>query len=192
MEEPYQGRAILNYTLNQLEITIPAQKNWFAILFLCAWLCGWAMGEFFAISSITGFFGNDLGYATIFMLVWLCGWTIGGFLAIKKLIWNLLGKEIITCGQGELTIKRQGEILSRPKTYDLFEVKKLRVQESALASGGFYRGSRKSSKRNLSYGTIRFDYGLKTVMFGYNLDEAEANFILEELKANKLITQANL
>lgn len=44
----------------------------------------------------------------------------------------------------------------------------------------------------LNTGTLRFDYGLKTVRFGGGIDEAEANFIINKLKEKKFIGETNL
>lgn len=192
MERPYNGQAILNYTFNELEIIIPTKKNWFLIIFLGAWLGGWTIGEFFAIGTLTGFMGGGIGFANFFMLFWLCGWSVGGFFAIKTFIWNLTGKEIITFGQGQLTISKKGSLLSKPKTYDLNHVKKLRAKEEENIYGGFWGGRNNFGGMNSSNGTMKFDYGLQTVKFASGIDEAEANFILEKLKAKKLITETNL
>jgi hypothetical protein len=54
MEKPYNGRAIFQDNVTELQIVIPAKRNWFVIIFLGAWLCGWFMGESFALASVTG------------------------------------------------------------------------------------------------------------------------------------------
>lgn len=192
MERPYNGQAILNDTFNELEITIPTKKNWFIIIFLGAWLGGWTMGELFAIGALIGLLGGNLGFANFFLLFWLCGWTVGGFFAFKTFLWNLTGKEIITFGQGQLTIAKKGSLLSKPKTYDLNEVKKLRAKEEENLYGAFWGRRNNFSSINSSSGTIRFDYGLQTVKFAGGIDEAEAIFILDKLKTKRLITEANL
>ena len=51
METPYAGRATINDIYNGVEITIPAKRNPFIIIFLSFWLCGWLMGEIFALTS---------------------------------------------------------------------------------------------------------------------------------------------
>lgn len=65
-------------------------------LFLCLWLCGWAVGEVFAITILAaGMFGggqilNAPGgggvFVTGFLLLWLTMWTIGGATAIWTLV----------------------------------------------------------------------------------------------------------
>jgi hypothetical protein len=100
-------------------------------LFIGAWLGGWVMGEFFALGMVTGLFGGK-GPANLFILFWLIGWTVGGFFAFRMFLWNLIGKEIITIGQGNLAVAKKGALLFKAKTYDLNEVKNIRAQEDNL------------------------------------------------------------
>ncbi|TWI80560.1 hypothetical protein IQ13_3238 [Lacibacter cauensis] len=193
MEKPYNGQAILNDTFNELEIIIPTKKNWLIIVFLGAWLGGWTMGEFLAIRMLIGSIAESMGFVNLFLLFWLCGWTVGGFFALKTLLWNLIGKEIITVGEGRLTIVKMGSLLSKPKTYDLHAVKNLRVNEEGQQDYGAFFGGRNSfAGMTSSTGTIRFDYGFKTIKFASGIDEAEANFIIGKLKSKRLISETNL
>jgi hypothetical protein len=189
MERPYQGRAIIEDNLTDLQIIIPVKRNWFVILFLGAWLCGWFLGEIAAIAGLTGLLGGNFG--GFFILFWLIAWTVGGILALKTFIWNLKGKEIITIGQGSLTIDKKGSLLFKSKTYDLNEVKNLRVQDDHPGSSGLFGRSRNDLSTMNSSGTIRFDYGLKTIKFAEGIDEAEANFIVQKLKGWHLIREKN-
>ncbi len=192
METPYNGQAILNDTLNGLEIIIPAKRNWFLIIFLGAWLGGWTIGESFAIGTLIGFSDYDLGFANLFMLFWLCGWTVAGFFVVKTLVWYLAGKEIITFGQGQFSIAKQGLLLSKPKIYDLKHVKKLRARKEETIYYGFEGVRNNLGAMSPSNGTLQFDYGMKTVKFANDIDEAEAYFIIDKLKVKSLITEENL
>ncbi len=186
-EKPYQGRAIVVDTFQGLEITIPTKKNVLLILFLSFWLCGWLMGETFAIGAVGGLW-RSLNFAGLFILIWLCGWTIGGFFAIRTLIWNVIGKEILHFEQGQLTVQKQGAIFFKPSTYDLSEAKNFRVQEDKYG----YGGARRTGLAPLyDGGTIRFNYGLKTLKIAGGVDEAEAEFILTKLKSKKILTDKN-
>lgn len=192
METPYSGQAILNDTLNGLEIIIPAKRNWFLIIFLGAWLGGWTIGESFAIGTLIGFSDYDLGFANLFMLFWLCGWTVAGFFVVKTLVWYLAGKEIITFGQGQFSIAKQGLLLSKPKIYDLKYVKKLRAKKDTNFYYSFWGVRNNLGAMNPSNGTLQFDYGMKTVKFANDIDEAEAYYIIDKLKGKRLITEENL
>lgn len=179
MERPYEGRAILQDNFTDLQITIPAKRNWLVLIFVGAWLCGWTMGEIFAIGAITGLLiGKSVG--GIFILFWLIAWTVGGFFAFNFFLWNLRGKELITIGQGVLILERKGALIGKARTYDLKEVKNLRVQDNTPDSGIF--GRRNDFSAFKQTGIIRFDYGFKTIKFGDGIDEAEANYLLEKMK----------
>ena len=190
MERPYKGRATIQDNITDLQIIIPAKRNWFIILFIGAWLGGWLIGEFFALGMVTGLFGGK-SPANLFILFWLIGWTVGGFFAFRMFLWNLIGKEIIIIGQGILTVDKKGALLFKAKTYDLNEVKNIRAQDDNLGVGGPF-GIRPSGFGAFKAGgTIRFDYGLQTVRFAGGIDEAEAKFILEKLKDRHLLTDRN-
>ena len=75
-----------------MEITIPVKRNWFILLFLSFWLCGWLFGEIFVPTQFLHA-GTTVG---LFMLAWLGMWTIFGLFAIYAWLWQLNGKEIIT------------------------------------------------------------------------------------------------
>ncbi|OYU95212.1 MAG: hypothetical protein CFE21_12980 [Bacteroidetes bacterium B1(2017)] len=192
MEKPYSGAATINESFEGFEIIIPTKKNWFVILFLGFWLCGWVFGEVFALTMLTGLLFGKMEFANLFMLVWLGGWTVGGFFAIKTFLWNLKGKEIITIGMGQLKIEKKGLLLAKPKTYDLIESKNFRAQEDNNGTDGIWGMQRNSFAAFNSGGTIRFDYGLKTIKFAGGIDEAEANYIIEKLKTAGILKDSHL
>jgi len=186
MVKPFVGKAKIKDIINGYKIEIPAPRNWFVIIFMTAWLGGWAMGWFFAFTSIVQDFSNGWDGINFFLLFWLTGWTVGGAFVIKTLTWMILGKEIITIKNGQLEIIRKGDILSQPKSYDLntatnFEVKKTPAFSYLNNSAG------RNPWNNSSLGTLQFDYGMKTINFGIGIDEAEAKFLLEKFKSKNLI-----
>lgn len=188
MEKPYRGRATIQDNFSDVQITIPAKRNWFILIFVGAWLCGWLMGEVFVLGGITRSIGSDP--ASIFILFWLIAWTVGGFFAFRAFLWNLIGKEVVTVGQGRLMIDKKGALLFKPKTYDLNEVRNIRVQEDNPGFNGIF-GTQRTNFSAFNLGTIRFDYGLQTVKFAGGIDEAEAKFIIDKLKERHLLTERN-
>lgn len=188
METPFNGRAILTDTFNELIITIPSKKNWFAIIFICVWLGGWLIGMTFALGMV--FFSNNKGdnFPQLFTAIWLIGWTLGGFYAIKTLVWMIFGKEIITFSTGQFSINRSGALFEKTKTYDLNEAKDFRINATEDENGISFGGN---TRRRTVFepGVIHFDYGLKTLKFGIGIDEAEAKFLLAKLKAKGFLTQ---
>jgi hypothetical protein len=184
MEIPYTGRAIVNESYNGTEIIVPVKKNWFLVIFMCFWLCGWFFGEASALGEIYG--SVHKGMANGFIMFWFCGWTFGGFFALSVLWWNFAGKEIITVSQGVLTIVKKGT-LAKDKSYDLNEVKNFRAIEEASNDFGFGSRSSLSPFNSAGKGTIKFDYGMETVKFGDQLYQAEAEYLLGRLRDKKLI-----
>jgi len=188
MEKPYKGRATIQDNITDLQIIIPAKRNWFIIIFIGAWLCGWLMGEVFALGAVIGLLGGNP--ASLFILFWLIAWTVGGFFAFRTLLWTFKGKEIVTVGQGRLTIDKKGVLFYKPKTYDLNEVRNVRVQDENPGFNSPF-GRRTDFGTFNSGGTIRFDYGLQTVKFASGIDEAEAKYIIAKLTERRLLTERN-
>lgn len=190
MEKPYLGNATIEDTMHGVQISIPAKKNWFVILFLAFWLCGWAAGEIFVTSVlINGFTSSDedsAGGGGIFMLVWLALWTFGGFTAIRLWIWMLRGKEILTFERGTLLVQKVGYLFGKDKEYDIKEMKKLRAQDVS------FNQARRSSRGIGFMGVIAFDYGMKTIRIGEGIDEAEGNYLIEKLVEKKILKEENL
>jgi hypothetical protein len=191
MEKPYKGRATIQDNFTEVKIIIPAKKNWLLIIFISAWLGIWLMGETFALGEVLKSLAGNPPPPGLFILLWLAGWTAAGFFVFRTLLWNLVGKEIITVGQGRLSIAKSGLLFFKPKVYDLNELRNIRVQEENPVGGTFFGGQRNNLDAfNLS-STIRFDYGLKTVKFAGGIDEAEAKFIVDKLKERNLLTGNN-
>ena len=186
MELPYQGRAIIEDNFDSLRITIPAKKNYFIILFMCVWLCGWFFGETSVIRELLDSTnkGTDL-----FSIVWLAGWTLGGIFVLKTIYWQFLGKECIEIGKGVLIMKRQGDPLSKTTFYDLNSCESFRVQDDQMNIGSGRYNTLKSL--NGRTGTIAFDYGMKTIRFGESIDEAEGKYLLNLLTQKKILTGKN-
>lgn len=93
--------------------------RFFSIAFLTVWLCGWAVGESFALwfllrgavavatgqPSEVGREALPWGPALIggvFLLLWLTLWTLGGILALRELLRALAGEDRVIVGGGEL------------------------------------------------------------------------------------------
>lgn len=185
MVKPFVGKAKVKDTYSGYKIEIPAPRNWFVIIFMTAWLGGWAMGWMFAFTTIISEIRAPMG-VDLFLLFWLTGWTVGGFFAIKTLYWMILGKEIITIQNGKLQIERRGDILGKSKIYDLGAAENFQVRTTPQFS--FFHQNRENSPFMMNkLGTIQFDYGLKTIRFGIGIDEAEGRFLLDKFKSKELI-----
>jgi hypothetical protein len=184
METPYPGKAIIDERFDGIEIIVPVQKT-SQIAFLIIWLCAWLAGEVFVLPEILG--SGKSGPPELFSIIWVIGWTIGGLFTIRMLIWYLIGKEIIKVGQGVLVIQKKGALFYKTKTYNLIEAKNFRAQEE-LVNPNVIGNNRSNPWKLDDKGTIKFDYGMKTIKFGDSLYEAEANAIIEKLRSKRLIS----
>lgn len=176
---PPGPRFAVETTLDGTRVVIPARRNWFLVLFLGFWLCGWLLGEVTAATMLLSVFTSGSGeIPSVFLLVWLGGWTVGGGFALFMWLWNLMGKEVIALERGELTVTRRVGPIGFPKRYDLAHVRNARVGPAPIRrSRRRYPGSSASGFN----AAIAFDYGARTFHFGTDLDEAEAHYLLDLL-----------
>jgi hypothetical protein len=175
--QPTKERATLTEDSLALMATIPARRNWFLILFLGFWLCGWLAGE---IMVPLTFFENDTqAPERLFTIAWLAMWTIGGIAAIYAFAWNVAGLEVVSLTQSRLSIRKQVLGLGRLREYGLEHIANMRIApvpfnpmdpRSALQFWG------------VGGGPIAFDHGASTVRFGAGLDEAEAGRLVAKFK----------
>ena len=191
VEIPFSGNATISEFEGNLEVVIPTKKNWFIVAFISFWLCCWAVAEIMVLGMLLGFGPvGGIGFASLFMLGWLCMWTIGGLFALRIFLWMLTGREVLIFGQGYLTTKKAGLLFHPRKTYAINDIQNLKVEESPQVN--LFWGS---SRNYLSYlvppGTIRFDYGFKTIKVGSGLDAPEAQSILEKLKSKGHLFEKN-
>lgn len=173
-----QARATVTETPTGLHIAIPANRNWFIVLFMGFWMCGWLFGECAVIKTlITG----KAGASDLFLVGWLGAWTVGGAFVGHQVLWNMVGKELIVLGVQTLAIKRDVLGFGRVREFDLTEVRDLRVDSTSSGLAKLNWGS--PGTFGASTGTIAFDYGAKTFHFGSGLDESEARQLIARLNA---------
>ncbi|HTU66528.1 MAG TPA: hypothetical protein VMF52_11305 [Steroidobacteraceae bacterium] len=174
---PPGDRATVNDVSEGLEVAIPARRNWFLILFLAFWLCGWFAGESSAIVQLAG---DETRGDRAFLLFWLCGWTVGGVVVIAIWLWNVAGVERVTFTPSEIRVRRGVGGLGYSKEYDLAHASSLRVSPPVM---NFL--TPRSSMRfwGVGGGLMVFDYGSTTVRFGGGLDEPEARRIIDQVTA---------
>ncbi|MNH11271.1 hypothetical protein D3C87_481610 [compost metagenome] len=191
MERPYSGIATHHETPTGYSIIVPAKKHLPLILILSLWLVGWIVSIISFGPTLGDFYGTNggLSFEGIFIIVWLLFWIAGGLFVMKTLMWYLIGKEIITIDREQITIARQNDILFRQKIYDLQDAKRFHVEEEHFEFSFWNRRNDLGVFRNR--GTIRFEYGFKTIKFANDMDQAEANHILETLQSTGYLTATN-
>ncbi len=183
MESPGTPRYSIESTLQGSRTRIRMGRAWFPLLFLTAWLGGWAVGEVMVIGVLTGLGPFAQGEAPLplpvkaFLGFWLVGWTVGGFFALRQWVQFWAGEETLDIEHGRLRISRGAWKLMRSREYDLNLVKNLRVQDLGPMGPLLQRFG------SLPIDTLKFDYGSKTVGFAPSLSEAEANGLLQALQS---------
>ena len=165
-----------------VELVIPAKRNLFVMLFLLAWLGGWAFGEFSALGQLS----SERGAPALFILFWLLAWTVGGAFAVSVFSWMLAGRERITLGPRILGIRREIFGVGLTREYDLAHVRNLRVSAAIHDPFGWTAGAR---FWGVGGGLVTFDYGAKAVRIAAGIDEPEAAQIVQELRARHAFAQ---
>jgi hypothetical protein len=160
-----------------LRIVMPCRRSWFVICLLGFWICGWAVAEVLvAIQLLNGDAPPD---GESFMWAWFGVWTIGGVFAIYALLWQVLGKEIVTVHGQTFRIRRDIGGVGLDQEYDPLQILNLRVGQVAFNPLEF---SSSLQLWGIGGGMIAFDYGDKTRRFGAGLDEAEAKQVVTAIK----------
>jgi len=155
-----------------LMISIPAPKFWPVLIFLTVWLCGWAAGEWTAISSLLE--SADDWAATAFLVVWLIGWSIGGGFTLAFFLFMAFGKERILVRTDAIYVRKDVLGVGPTRRYDRTQIRELRLLP--IPQG-------RDRKGRSSFGRIAFEYGEKTVTLGIVTTDDEANELANLLRA---------
>jgi hypothetical protein len=159
---------------NRVSVEVPSKRNWFLILFLGFWLCGWLAGEIMVPMKFVG--GDVPKSAALFSIAWLGGWTVGGAMAITIFAWNLGGRELVTCTRDQLSIRHDVRGLGFTRTYDTAHISRLRIDDRPI---NLFDPRMSLAFWGLGGGRVAFDYGSSTVRFGYQLDDPDANRLID-------------
>lgn len=177
--EPQAPRFHVEATADGLRAVIPARRNWFVVLFLTAWLGGWAFGEISAASELL----RDSDKAQPgFLAFWLIGWTLGGAFAATAVVWQVAGREVLSINSDTLLHRAEAFGLGWSRSYRASEVRNFRSTD--YASNTF------TNQRTWlppitgsGFGPVAFDYGARTIRMAPSLEEAEAAMLVRELSS---------
>ena len=157
-------------------IRIRAQRQIFAMLFLSFWLAMWTLGGMTAVYTLFTQF-------QIFLMFWLCGWAIGWVAAAGTLLWMFAGSETIAVRGFDIEVAHHLPGFTRRWLYQGSRVKNLSVaQQPAWPFQFRWQIPFVRVARN---GSVKFDYGPRTIFVAAGLDEGEARMIVERM-ARKL------
>jgi hypothetical protein len=122
--------------------------RWLVVGFLGFWLCGWAMGEIFALTALLSGLGLPLfkgpwgdwgGFgptAALFLLFWLTFWTLGGIMAFTTALRTGWGRDVLTFRTGELSLRQGVGPFGRTRVFEPGSVRSLglRGKDDALTA----------------------------------------------------------
>jgi hypothetical protein len=124
--------------------------RFFSAAFLLVWLCGWAVGEAFAlfllfnglVALLTGHPPPgknqplDIGPALAvggFLLIWVTFWTIGGLAAIRELLRSLWAEDRLDWQPDGLTVTRRLGLLCRRRQLARADIRQIYLQRPRSA-----------------------------------------------------------
>ena len=160
------------------EFVIRARKNWFAIPFLLFWLVMWTIGGATALITF-------LSEHEPFLAVWLVFWALAWVLVSAQLAFMLTGSEFVRCVGGDLEIGFRSAIFRKTRRYQGSAISKLGASESSIPFGRWAGGMQGGPMSMLGwgrFGSIRFDYGARTIFAAAGLDSAEGQMIVDYLR----------
>jgi len=174
-EDPRASRITVIKGASSTDIVVPPRRSVFAILFLCFWLVGWAVGLFNVAPTLLEPGSADRS-AQLFTLAWLAMWLLGGFSAIGGVLWMVFGKEKITVTQLALTHNHELFIRLRERKYRSGDIENLRWIESHPSENNALAHLRGTTR-------VEFDYGPKSVKVAFGTDAGEGRAIIDAVKA---------
>ena len=155
------------------QIRVKARRQIFPMLFLPVWLIAWTAGGMAAIWQVIQQFEP-------FLVIWLCGWAAGWVMAAGTLAWMFTGSETLRVVGSDLEIAQHALGWSRRWLYEGARVRNLRVADQLAWP---YRFQFQVPFLNIARtGSVKFDYGPRTVFAAPGLDDAEGRMIIERLR----------
>lgn len=165
------------------QVTVAARRSWFVLAFLAVWLTLWTVGGLLAITQVLTSFD-------LFLAVWLCFWAVGWLYAAATVVWQLRGREVLRVVDRDLEIILRSPGFNRSRVYHGREIARLTAHDGGgpfqVHGGAFATANPLTAGRS---GSVRFDYGARTVYAAAGLDEAEGRLIVAWL-ARRLPTSA--
>ena len=177
MSTRYEPISIERFTIEQTAfgeaIKIKAPRQIFMMLFLPFWLAAWSVGGGKAIVQLQTHF-------QLFLLFWLCLWALAWCAAAGTLLWMFAGSETIAVRGSDVEIRHRALGFSWHWLYQGSRIKNLSI--AAQPTWPYQmRGLQVPFLRTAQYGSVKFDYGPRTIFMAQGLDESEARMIVERL-----------
>jgi hypothetical protein len=174
-EETGRARFAIESVDGVEQIRIKARRSWLALAFLLFWIAIWSIGG--ATAAVQAARSLDP-----FLLVWLVFWAFGWIFAATTIAWQLSGAEILRVIGGDLEIGYAISGLARRRLFRGSEIRRL-----SAATGGADIFTQMQAiyppfLSRVKTGSLKFDYGARTIRAAPGLDEAEARIIVDHLR----------
>lgn len=156
------------------QVRIPMGRNWFVLLFLSFWICGWTAGGFAAIYQLLHKF-------SLFLIIWLGGWAAGWAFAAGIIASQIAGSEIIRVVGGDLETSIGVGKLRWRRLYRGDHIRNLRSSDPN-PFGWPFRFNQTNFFRPRA-GALKFDYGSQTIFAAGSAEEAEGRMIVDWLRS---------
>jgi hypothetical protein len=171
--EPQSSRFVQERIDGAEQIRIPMRRNWFVLIFLSFWICGWTIGGVAAMYEVS----RDFNW---FLVFWLGGWALGWAFAAVTIASQIAGSEIIrVLGRDLETSIGVGRIRWR-RLYRGDHIRNLRSSDPN-PMGWPFRFQQTNIFRPRA-GAIKFDYGSQTICAATSAEEAEGRMVVDWLR----------
>ncbi len=178
--EPRESRFVRERIEGIEQIRIPMRRNWFVLLFMSFWICGWTVGGLAAMSQLRQNFDW-------FLVFWLGAWLLGWLFAATTIGWQLAGFEVIRVVGRDLEVSVGVGPFRRRRLYRGDRIRHLDSSDPNPMGWGWWQGAGVSRSPFTIFGkpqqgALKFDYGAETIYAARSADEAEGRMIVEWLK----------
>lgn len=174
IEDVSDSRISIEPDIWGVTITVPSRKNWFGMVFMSVWLCGWVY-SFIRTLDFTTFETFDFR-GDLFLLFWLGGWTAGGILVLYKILKMMIGQETLVAKKSILRRSFRFLVLIGGKNYHLSSVRNFRWIDNSKI-----RGENSSNSARSNIGKLQFEYGPKTITCCKGVDAGEGAAIIKAI-----------
>ena len=176
--EPRESRFIRERIDGVEQIRIPMRRNWFVLLFLSFWICGWTVGGLAATAQLSQQFDW-------FLVFWLGGWLLGWVFAAATIGSQLAGAQIIRVAGRDLEMSIGVGRLRRRRLYRGDRIRNLDSSDPNPMGWEWWQRGGQSPFGVFGHqhqGAIKFDYGAETIYAASSATEAEGRMIVDWLK----------
>jgi hypothetical protein len=178
MAKQYEDLKQARFSVDSAEgvetIRIPARRNWLVLPFIALWLLMWTIGGGGAATALLNRFDP-------FLLLWFVIWAAAWLVAAAIVLWQVWGAEYLRAVGGDLEVGYAFPGFRKSRLYRGSHIRSL----TASDTGNMFARMNSALPPFLNWarsGSIKFDYGARTIRAAEPLDEAEGRMIVEHLR----------